>query len=185
MPPFLFAPYPTAPPIFNVMAIPSTLNQESLMAAKAKAIETVHADKKYLVNKLQAVISYCKAVAAGCKAYTSNEYASLKTKGVKAFAVEKYKKLKTTASKPEVKVTATSAAGGAVTLGAGGGLMGLTAGAGVGAAVGVIPAALFSIFIPVSRGFYLLMANPLMYGSAVLTSSGCPRVAPWRVSFAT
>jgi len=167
-----FAPCPIAPPsTFNVMAVSSVMNRASLKSATAKAIETVQADKTYLMNKIQAVINYSTAVVVGCKAYANNEYASLKTKGVKAFAVEKYTSLKKTASKPGVKVTATSAAGGAVTLGAGGGFMGLTAGAGVGAAVGVLPA-LFTFGLSIPIGAFIGGGTGLCVGTAVGGGAG-------------
>merc|ERR1712126_690684 len=95
----------------------------------------------------------------------------LKKKGVKAFAAEKYETIKKTASKPQVKVTAVSAAGGAVSLGAGGALMGLTTGAGVGAAVGVIPA-LFTFGLSIPLGAFIGGGTGLCVGTAVGSSAG-------------
>jgi len=160
-----------APPPLNVMAVSSALNQESFSAAKAKAVKTVQAEKKYLMEKLHAVISYSKAVVVECRTYASKEYSSLKSKGAKAFAVEKYKMIKTTASTPEGKVTTMSAAGGAVTLGAGGGLMGMTAGAGVGAAVGVIPA-LFTFGLSIPLGAFIGGGTGLCVGTTVGAGAG-------------
>merc|ERR1712093_193855 len=94
----------------------------------------------------------------------------------KKYALEKCAQIRTIASKPNVKVTALSAAGGAATLGAGGGLVGITAGAGIGAAVGIVPAIFtFGLSIPIGAfigGACGLCAGTVVGGSAGLVGGG-------------
>ena len=153
------------------------MSRPSLVAAPMEnVVKTVQQEQKFLTAKLTTLMNYVLVVAAGCKTYVGNEYGALKAKGVQAFALEKFAQVRSLTSKPSVKVTALSAASGAVTVGAGGGLLGMAAGAGVGAAVGVVPAIFtFGLSIPVGAfmgGAFGLCAGTAVGGSAGLVGGG-------------
>merc|ERR1712151_588676 len=118
--------------------------------------DELKAAPKRVSDKAKTYANALKQRASESKEYTIQCVSELKGNAMqrvsdaRKYAIEKSAQMQTTASKPNVKVTALSAAGGAVTLGAGGGLVGMTAGAGIGAAVGVAPAIFtFGLSIPV------------------------------------
>jgi hypothetical protein len=148
----------------------------AVVVAKENVVKTVRKEQQSLLLKFTALMNYVRAVASGSKTYARAEFDALRSNGVKAFALQKFAQIKTIASKPNVKVTALSAASGAVTIGGGAGLMGMATGAGIGAAVGVVPAIFtFGLSIPVGAfmgGAFGLCAGTAVGGSVGLVGGG-------------
>jgi len=149
---------------------------QSVYAAKENVARTIEEERKFLMLNLTTMMHYFTAFASGCRTSVANNYNELKSKGIKEFASNKYKQLGTFVSKPNVKVTVASAAGGAAVVGASGGLTGMTAGAGIGAALGVVPAIFtFGLSIPIGGvigGTIGLCAGTAVGGSAGLVGGG-------------
>lgn len=148
----------------------------SVFAAKDSIAQTVKLEKDWVVGKFMFVMTLIRTAASDCKDGIKKEITACKKEGLTAYAKQKYTMVKRFGAKPNVKVTALSAAGGAVTVGATGGVMGLSVGAGIGAAVGVVPAIFtFGLSIPIGAvmgGACGLCAGTIVGGSAGLVGGG-------------